>query len=364
MFLLSWFALVTLWVVGFCVVGEASKFRHWSNAVFPIASLATIIVLAAAPANYDVVDKTRYAVEFEGLSFAGPREVFSSTMTDGREPAYLLFNWIIGRFTHDADVYFLVTAAFCATMLAAVLWIVLGSGWQTAVVLWVTFCFGFFMDYSSFLLRQGLSISFLFLALALVLRSARVVWVVLALGAGVLFHWSAIPAAIIILVVRLVRLRTDILLGVWALLSLSYLTGFNARLAGPLGSSIEQVEVYANPDLASTYAGGTNRLNFWLFSVGPLFVAYAAHKRFSSLPDWYPKLLNAFILLNGYFLVMGFVFFSDRLAAYSWMLVPVLVALPFLRYERRAGAVLRVGLLVGFVLWALYFGSFDVLVPR
>ncbi|RAG62536.1 hypothetical protein DN536_38125, partial [Burkholderia multivorans] len=65
MFLVSWFGLVTLWIVGFCLVGEASKFRHWSNAVFPVASLATIIVLAAAPANYDVVDKTRYAVEFE-----------------------------------------------------------------------------------------------------------------------------------------------------------------------------------------------------------------------------------------------------------------------------------------------------------
>lgn len=364
MFLISWFVLATLWIIGFCVVDPESKFRHWSNALFPIASLVSITALAAAPANYDVVDKTRYAVEFESLSFDAPGEVFNTTITDGREPAYLLFNWIVGRFTHDADVYFLVTAAFCATALAAVLWLILGSGWQTAVVLYVTFCFGFFMDYSSFLLRQGLSISFLVLAIALVLRNVKLVWILLALGAAVLFHWSAIPAAIIILVVRLVPLRTDILLGVWVLLSVSYFTGLNARLAGPLGTSIEQVEVYANPDLAQTYAGGTNRPNFWLFSAGPLAVAYASFKRFDFLPAWYAKLLNTFILLSCYFLAMGFVFFSDRVAAYSWTLVPVLVSIPFMRHPGRAGPVLRVALLLGFTLWALYFGSFDVLLQR
>ncbi|GAA1630191.1 hypothetical protein GCM10009700_17210 [Brevibacterium sanguinis] len=364
MFLVSWFVLATLWIVGFCVVGETSKFRHWSNALFPILSLVTITVLAASAANYDVVDKNRYALEFESMSFASPDEIFADTVADGREPAYLLFNWIVGLFTHDARVYFVVAAAFCGIMLAATLWLVLGSGWQTAVVLYVTFCFGFFMDYSSFLLRQGLSISFLFLALALVLRGARVVWIVLLVGVGLLFHWSAIPAALIIVLIRLIRMRTDILLGVWVILSAAYFTGMNERLAGPLGASVEQVDVYSDPSLAAEYTGGTNRPSFWLFSAGPLAVSYVAFKKLTVLPEWYPKLLNAFILLNGYFLLMGFVFFSDRLAAYSWSLVPAVVSIPFLAYRGTAAPVVRLGLLVAFTLWAVYFGSFDVLVDR
>ncbi|GAA0034251.1 MULTISPECIES: EpsG family protein [Brevibacterium] len=365
MFLVSWFGLVTLWIVGFCLVGEGSKFRHWSNAVFPVASLATIIVLAAAPANYDVVDKTRYAAEFETMSFAEPGEVFDTTVTDGREPAFLLVNWLIGSFTHDADVYFLIVAAFCAIMLTIALWMILGSGWQTAVVLYVTVCFGFFLDYSSFLVRQGLSISFLFLGLALVLRNARVVWILVVLGLGLLFHWSAIAPAIVILVVRLVRLRTDILLGAWVIFSIAYFTGLNARLAGPLGSGIEQIEVYSDSELARSYSGGTNRPIFWLLSAGPLFVAYAAVKRrLAHLPEWYPKLLNAFILLNCYFLALGFVYFSDRLAAFSWSLIPVLVSVPVLRYTGRFHTVLSLALLVAFGAWALYFGSFGTLLNR
>lgn len=364
MFLTAWFALASLWILGFSVVGEASKFRHWSNALFPIASLAAITALAAAPANYDVVDKSRYALEFESLSFAPINEVFYASITDGREPAFLLFNWTIGVFTHDTQVYFLVTAAICGVMLVITLWLVLGSGWQTAVVLYVTFCFGFFMDYSSFLLRQGLSISFLFLALALVLRNARMVWIVLALVVGVLFHWSAIAAAVLILIVRLVRLRTDILLGVWALFSVLYFTGLNGRLAEPLSSNIDLVETYSDPELEETYVGGTNRPSFWLFSAGPLLIAYGAVKRLEFLPEWYPKLVNAFILLNCYFLCMGFVYFSDRLAAYSWSLVPALVSIPFLRYQGRGQMIVRLCLLLAFTLWAVYFGSFEVLVQQ
>lgn len=355
------FALATLWVLAYALVKDVSPFRHWVNALFPIGVLVGITTVIAAGSNYDVVDKSRYAIEFEALSFASLPEAFYTSMTDGREPAFLLYNWLIGTFTHDPHVYFLVTAAVCSLMLITALWILLGSGWQTALVFYLTFCFGFFIDYSSFLLRQGLSISFLFLALALILRGVKPLWVVLLLGIGVLFHWSAAVPAALIFLVALFRLRTDILLGVWVLFSLSYFTGMNSRLAEPLGSHVEQVEVYADPALAQSYAGGTNRPIFWVLSAGPLAFAYAARRRFSELPEWYSTLCNAFLLLNCYYLCLGFVYFSDRLAAYSWSTVPVLVALPFIRYAGRARAVVRLGLVVLFLGWGVYFGSFATL---
>lgn len=357
------FALASLWILAYAVVGEVSPFRHWVNALFPIGTLVVVTTIIAAESNDDVVDKSRYAVEFESLSFASLPEAFYTARTEGREPAFLLFNWLIGTFTHDAHVFFLITAAFCSLMLVTALWIILGTGWRTAVVFHLTFCFGFFLDYSSFLLRQGLSISFLFLALALILRRAKHPWVVLLLGIGVLFHWSAVVPAALILLIGLMRLRTDILVGVWVLFSLSYFTGVNSRLAEPLGSHIEQVETYSDPVLAQSYAGGTNRPIFWVLCAGPLAFAYAAQKMLDSLPEWYPKLLNAFLLLNCYYLGLGFVYFGDRLAAYSWSLVPVLVALPLLGWSGKGRRIVRVGLLAVFTGWGVYFGSFASLLP-
>lgn len=357
------FTLASLWVLAYALVGEVSPFRHWVNALFPIGTLVAVTTIIAAASNYDVIDKSRYAVEFESLSFASLPEAFYTASTEGREPAFLLFSWLVGTITHDANVFFLITATFCSLMLVAALWTMLGSGWQTAVVLYLTFCFGFFIDYSSFLLRQGLSMSFLLLALALILRRAKRPWVILLLGTGVLFHWSAAVPAVLILLIALMRLRTDILVGVWVLFSLSYFTGFNSRLAEPLGSHIEQVETYSDPALAQSYAGGTNRPIFWMLSAGPLAFAYAAQKKFDSLPKWYPKLLNAFLLLNCYFLCLGFVYFSDRLAAYSWSIVPILVALPFLGWSGKGQRFVRLGLLVLFIGWGVYFGSFASLLP-
>lgn len=355
-----WFVLVSAWILLFTVSGRLPYVRHWSNAIFPLASLVIINTYVAARGNFDVVDKSRYASEFESLSFSQFDEVFNTFIVDGREPAFLLFNWVIGQFTHEASIYFTVTAAVCSVMTVISLWLILCSGWQTTVVFFCTFCYGFFISYSSFLLRQGLSLSFLLLALALIFRRARMHWVVAVLVVGVLFHWSAAAAAILILVLRLFRLRAEILLGIWCLLSITYMTGVNELLAGPLGNAFSEVEAYSDPETVMEYTGGTNRLDFWILSVVPLIFGFVAVKRLRHIPGWYQGLLKAYLLLNSYYVLMGFLFFGDRLAAYSWSLSPLLIAVPFLNYEGRGQTIVRSSIVICFVLWGFYFETFDI----
>ncbi|MDN5773003.1 MAG: EpsG family protein [Brevibacterium aurantiacum] len=326
--------------------------------------MVAINTYVAANGNYDVVDKSRYALEFESLSFSSFGEAFDSFITDGREPAFLLFNWVIGQFTHDAAVFFAITAAVCSIMLAITLWLILGSGWMATVVFYVTFCFGFFTNYSSFLLRQGLSISFLLLALALVFRQGRLRSVAVLLAIGVLFHWSAAVAAILILVLCLFKLRIEVLLGVWCLLSITYLTGVNEILAGPLGSTFSDIETYSDPDMVLDYTGGTNRLDFWVMSAVPLIFGYVTLKKFDYLPDWYSKLIKSYVLLNCYYVAMGFLYFGDRLAAYSWSLTPLLMAVPVLLYDGRGQKLIRPCIVLGFMAWGWYFGTFEAFITR
>ena len=57
---------------------------------------------------------------------------------------------------------------------------------------------------------------------------------------------------------------------------------------------------------------------------------------------------------------MGFLYFGDRLAAYSWSLTPLLMAVPFLAYEGKGQVLIRPSIVIGFMLWGVYFGTFEV----
>jgi hypothetical protein len=67
----------------------------------------------------------------------------------------------------------------------------------------------------------------------------------------------------------------------------------------------------------------------------------------------YERLFTAFLMLNGMFLLLGFVAFSDRIAAYSWILGPSLLWYPLCRLRSlpahaAAVAVLLIAYAAGF----------------
>jgi hypothetical protein len=356
--ILTWTLLATVWVLFYVAAGDLRYVRHWLNAIFPLAILLVVLTILAATGGTDVADKALYTTELEALSFAPFREVFDAFTTDGREPAFLLFVWIVGLFTHDAFVFFVCTAAFSSVMLALSYQLILRSAWQTVIVVFLTFAFGFFVNYAGLVLRQGLSITFMLLAVALVIRQAKIHWILAALVIAVLFHWSAVTAAVLILTARLISFRSNVLIAVWAVASVLYLTGLNGVLLSPLDTLLPDVATYTDRSLATSYSGGTNRVDFWLLSLA--FVGYgSAAGRLSSTPAWYSKLFHMYVLLNTYYLIMGFIYFSDRLAAYSWSLVPLLAAVPALNYSGRGQRLVLGGVIAAFVLWGVYFGSFD-----
>ncbi|WP_209324183.1 EpsG family protein [Brevibacterium renqingii] len=355
-----WFTLTTVWVLMLVLSWRIPKLRHWSNALLPLVSLVLINTIVAAVSNYDISDKSIYSTEFQILSFAPADEVLYTYAAEGREPAFLLLNWLIGLFTHDPKVYFFVVALLGSTIMAlALLWL-LRSAWQVTLVYYITFCFGFFTGYSSYLLRQGLSLVFIILGLVALYRHARLWKILVLLVVASLFHWSAIPAALLVLVVRLLpKVRTIFLLGVWALFSLLYLSGLNATLLAPFASSSEELATYTDPENAQLYTGGTNRLDFWILGFCVLVFGYVVLRKFDNLPVWYGHLFHTFILLNAYYLALGFVYYSDRIAAYSWSIVPLVVTVPALSRAGWKQGWSSVALMAAFLGWSEYIGLMD-----
>lgn len=355
-----WFALTTVWVLMLVLSWRIPQLRHWSNALLPLVSLVLINTYIAAVSNYEISDKAIYSMEFRILSFAPADEVFDTYTSEGREPAFLVLSWLIGLFSHDPEVYFFVVALLGSTIMAlALLWL-LRSAWQVTLVYYITFCFGFFTGYSSYLLRQGLSLVFLILGLVALCRHIRLWKMLVFLLVASLFHWSAIPAALIVLGVRLLpNVRTIFLVGVWALFSLLYLSGLNATLLAPLASSSEELATYTDPENAELYTGGTNRLDFWLLGFCVLLLGYFVLRKFDNLPEWYGHLFHAYILLNTYYLALGFVYYSDRIAAYSWSIVPLVVTVPVLALTGWKQGWSSVALMTALLGWSEYIGIMD-----
>lgn len=355
-----WFALTTVWVVMLVLSWAIPKLRHWSNAVLPLVSLVLINTVVAAVSNYEISDKAIYSMEFRILSFAPADEIFYTYTGEGREPAFLILSWLIGLFSHDPQVYFFVVALLGSTIMAlALLWL-LRSAWQVTLVYYITFCFGFFTGYSSYLLRQGLSLVFLILGIVALCRHTRLWKFLVLLAVASLFHWSAIPAALIILGVRLLpRVRTIFLLGVWALFSLLFLSGLNGALLAPFASSSEELATYTDPENAELYTGGTNRLDFWALGLCVVIFGFIVLRKFDNLPNWYGQLFHAFILLNTYYLALGFVYYSDRVAGYSWSLVPLVLTVPVLSLTGWRQGWGSVALMIAFIGWSDYMGVVD-----
>jgi hypothetical protein len=196
-----------------------------------------------------------------------------------------------------------------------------------------------------------MSMVMLFAAICLILTGVRSGWWILLLFAAALMHWSAIPIALTIALLTFVRVRLRVLVAVWGVVAILFLTGVQERLLGPVAEIIPGLSDYTNPTLNQEYTGGVNRRDFLIFSLVILVVGLIAVRRGTPTP-WYPRLMAFYVTLNIYFLLFGFILYSDRLAAYSWTLAPLVLATPFAYPKSTIG---RIGT-VGFVASAIAYG--------
>jgi len=74
---------------------------------------------------------------------------------------------------------------------------------------------------------------------------------------------------------------------------------------------------------------------------------------------WYARLVLFYCTLNTYFLLFGFIYFSDRLAAYSWTLAPLVLATPFAYPKAPVGRLLTVLFVIAVLAFGFTIGPFQ-----
>uniref|UniRef100_UPI001C2DEA7D EpsG family protein n=1 Tax=Halobacillus sp. Marseille-Q1614 TaxID=2709134 RepID=UPI001C2DEA7D len=106
--------------------------------------------------------------------------------------------------------------------------------------------------------------------------------------------------------------------------ALLYLTHLSDNVVNILPLNLNFLETYSSQEVMQNY-GSSYNINFLLFNTGFLFLFLFA-KSTLMLNNTFKSLLNMYILSSGVFFLFGFVAFADRIAGYSWLLIPLLIA--------------------------------------
>ncbi|WP_343988021.1 EpsG family protein, partial [Terrabacter terrae] len=205
-----------------------------------------------------------------------------------------------------------------------------------AVMAWVSLISsGLFLSYSSVVIRQGLAVTCLFVAVSYVVRGERSLWLWLALAAAASLHWSAIPfsLALLLLTVKNVPIKTAVL--AWLAGVVGFMLGVQELVVGGVIPYIPKADYYLSSLAYEQYGSAGNRMKFMLVGAAVGVVGLIGLKVVAN-DAIYGRLLVVFLIFNTFYLALGFVAYSDRLASYSWFLAPLLVWYPLdRRFEHR-----------------------------
>ncbi|MCY1398310.1 EpsG family protein [compost metagenome] len=181
----------------------------------------------------------------------------------------------------------------------------------------------FFLSLTANVIRQGLAVSFILLALSLVLTEHKKIAGVISISA-VLFHRSAVIALpFFMLVSRIVRFSFSQLVAIWLFVSVaSYFKVFAAvvslvfSLLASQGISFD----YSSVDSVEYQSGF--RFDFWLFSslsIALFFVLHVLGRKADRVaPVFYISCYFAIVHI-----AMFDIAFNDRFGVYAWVLFPL-----------------------------------------
>lgn len=218
-----------------------------------------------------------------------------------------------------------------------------------------------FFSYVLNTMRQGLAIAILFIAISILISDKKQnKTFYISIISAPLIHLSSIPLSIALFILKTFNFKLNTLVIFWVGTATLYLTHLNKKIFSNI--SITFIESYSDSTLLNVYNGGVNRLDFFIFSLIILLASTYVLKRLTDENNYkvYEKLLKIYILFNAYFLLVGFVAYSDRIASYSWFLVPLLILLPLTTSKQYKPS------LVGLVLFCLmcigmFNGAMDIL---
>jgi hypothetical protein len=238
---------------------------------------------------------------------------------------FLIFTWIIAKISHSQEVFLMLVGVLFLLYFYKFLSNIFTST-QLLFVMTSYSLYPFFVNYSTNTIRQGIAISLLLYAMTFYLNDKKE-WrkTIIVLAASFLFHWSALPFGIILIVMKMFELSLKTSLFICSITVFLYLLSMQTRILAPIINRIPKMDFYGTIGDGVNRSG--NRMDFFIFTVFGIFAGLFLYK-YLFRDSKYEKLIKIYILFSSVFFLLGFIAYSDRIAAYSWFLLPIILWIP------------------------------------
>ena len=340
----------TVWVLLISLSRPNTIINNKYTSYFTIFLLFVYVSILLVTTDNISLDMKQYIDEF--LLF-DQFNIVQALGFSSRESLFVIFQWLTAQISNDPRFFYFSIWLVFATLLIFSLRRMF-KPWQLLVVFFVYLNFFLTFNYITNTVRQGLAISIILVAVTTLIKNNnnKLLFYTSIIVAPFL-HNTSIVLSLALLIIRFRKFNLRTLLILWSLFSLLYITNLNSSLLSPLSSFVGDIESYTSSSIIESYGSGVNRLDFLIFSV--FWIIYSCFLYSKTKNEQYKTLIRIYIAFNIYFLAFGFIAYSDRIAAYSWFLIPLLVLYPLFKLPNRRLTVSVV--IIAFIIVSISLGS-------
>jgi len=276
---------------------------------------------------------------------------------------YRLINWLVGQVTSDYHVLFFVLFIIFILVFYKALKNIFPT--YDRYYIFITYIlYPGFIAYLANTKRQGLALVFMLLAISYLFKNEKVKGTV-ALTISVLFHNTMLLVLLPIFLFSWLKEKN-----ILKYVSIIYIISLIVSIMGlnELIQSDVMIEFFQMGARYERYVLGETEINYYtgfrfdftLFSLLPIFIYFYFRTRIKGadkkrVKSW----LGLYLLLSSIYQFLSFIPFSDRLAAFSWFMLPLVCYIVLESVSKKYAVWFTVLLLfVGVVLLQIYTSNY------
>ena len=289
-------------------------------------SIILILFLGLRPVSWAFIDTGNYAIAYQNID--------SQEGILDMDPLFFGLMYLFNKAQLDVQYFFLFVesvyigciAYMCQKMFA-------NKAYTAFVVMLISFSF---YAYATNGIRQGMACSILFLVIVFLQERRRLIALLFAIVA-VNIHKSVLLSCFALSIAMLYR-NTRIYVLIWVVC-----IGLGYTIGGFMESIFEQIHFIDssrdieylsnnNVDMSLLSHGGGFRYDFVLYSMVPILVG-CYFKNIGFKDKWYNILLNTYILINSFWILVNRSWLTSRIAYLSWFMYGLILIYPILKME-------------------------------
>ncbi len=300
--------------------------RKHTNYLIFVYALLYIVVIGLRPISPAFGDTVNYARTFSRFS------QIAEKISSSRDSIFYVFMWFCSQHMSENWFFFIVEIFYIVPIVIACRRLLRRN---SDIGLLICFSAFSFFSYSVNGLRNGVSLSLVFLAMTFIKGKPinKIICAALCVLAFSIHASSALPI-LCMLAAYFIKER-KVMFYFWALsIVLSLLLGDTiASLFVRIGFD-ERLTDYIHPDIeGGLYTRTGFRWDFLLYSAAPIILGYYLVIKKRVFDSTYLLLLGTYMFANAFWIMIIRAEFSNRFAYLSWFLYPIVIAYPLLKLK-------------------------------